>query len=177
MKASIAGTYGFDLEAVKEKLAAAHGIDFDDLRWPEEPPDLAAGDADDLDVRDSTAANAPPGARDRVDGGTAAKAGRVRRAWDVVQVLLTFDTLLGNPGTTTLREAVGSVTNEVLLFLWLATIAHAPTPPPATTVRAPETLTTPAQVAEECLDDHRLVVSDPPISAAEQEARIDIHEE
>ena len=148
MRASLAGAYGIDLEAVKERLTAAHSIDFDNLTWPEKPPDVTAGDTDHFDGRASTAANAPPEARDRVDGGASAKAGRVRRAWDVFQVLLTVDTVLGNPGTTTLREAVGGAANEVLLFLWLATIAQAPSPLPAPTVPVPEAFTTPTHVTE-----------------------------
>lgn len=81
----------------------------------------------------------------------------MKRAWDVLQVLLTIDTVLGNPGTTTLREAVGSVANEVLLFLWLATIAQGPSPPPAPTAPVPAAHTTPTHVTEgSSMDSDRL---------------------
>ena len=36
-------------EAVTERLAGVHSSDFDDLTWPEEPPDITAGTADHLD--------------------------------------------------------------------------------------------------------------------------------
>ncbi len=148
MRANLAGIYGVDLEAVKEMLAAAHSIDFDDLTWPEEPPDVPADDADQFDGRAADGADAPPDARDHVGGGTPAKAGRMRRAWEVFQVLLTVDTVLGNPGTTALREAVGGAANEVLLFLWLVTVAQVPSPPPAPAIPVPEAHTTPTQVTE-----------------------------
>ena len=162
MRASLAGGYGVDLEAVKEMLAGAHDIDFDDLAWPEEPPDVPADDADQFDGRATDDANAPPDARDRVDGGTPAKAGRMRRAWEVFQVLLTVDTVLGNPGTTTLREAVGGAANEVLLFLWLATVAQVPSPPPAPAMSVPEAHTTATNVTEVSLmDSDRLAERQP----------------
>ncbi len=148
MRANLAGAYGVDLGAVKEMLTAAHSIDFDGLTWPEEPPDDPADDADRFDRRATDGANAPADARDHVDDGTPAKAGRTRRAWDVFQVLLTVDNVLGNPGTTTLREAVGGAANEVLLFLWLVTVAQAPSPPPAPAIPVPEAHTTPTQVTE-----------------------------
>ena len=142
MRGSLAGARGVDLAAVKERLAAAHSIDFDGWTWPNERPNLAAGDADDLDRRASTAAEAP----DPADAGPSARAGHVRRAWDVLQALVLVDTVLGNPGTTTLREAVGGAAQEVLLFLWLATVAQMPSPPPAPAVPAPEALGTPRHV-------------------------------
>ena len=177
MRATFAGAYGVDLEAVKERLAAAHSIDFDDLTWPEEPPDVAVGDADHLDGRASTAANAQPEARDRVDGGTSAKAGRLRRAWDVLQVLLMVDTVLGNPGTTTLREAVGGAANEVLLFLWLATVAQVPSPPPAPTVPVPEALRTPTHVIEGSLMNTDRFAEREPVTLENRPAMTDGDEE
>ena len=142
MRANLAGAKGVDLGTIKEMLATAHSIDFDDLTWTEEPPDNPADDADQFDGQATDGANAPTDARAHVDDGTPAKAGRIRRAWDVFQVLLTVDTVLGNPGTTTLREAVGGAANEVLLFLWLVTVAQAPSPPPAPAVPVPEAHTT-----------------------------------
>ena len=165
MRANLAGAYGVDLEAVKEMLAAAHSIDFDDLTWPEERPDVPADDADQFDGRATDGANAPPDARDTVGGGTPAKAGRIRRAWDVFQVLLTVDTVLGNPGTTTLREAVGGAANEVLLFLWLVTVAQVPSPPPAPAIPVPEAHTTPTQVTEGSLMDSDGLAERQPVTA------------
>ena len=165
MRANLAGAYGVDLEAVKEMLSAAHSIDFDDLTWPDEPPDVAADEVDQFDGRATDAANAPPDARDHRGAGTPAKAGRLRCAWEVFQVLLTVDTILGNPGTTTLRETVGGAANEVLLFLWLVTVAQAPSPPRAPAIPGPEAHTTPTQVTEVSLMDSDGLAERPPVIA------------
>ena len=177
MRGSLAGAHGIDLQAVKENLAGAHSIDFDGWTRPEERPDVAAGDADDLDRRASTAANAPPEARDPVDAGSSARAGHVRRAWDVLQVLLTVDNVLGNPGTTTLREAVSGAAQEVLLFLWLATIAQVPSPPPAPTVPVPEALGTPPHVTAGSLMDPERFPEREPVTIEHRHAMIDDDEE
>ena len=165
MRANLAEAYGVDLEAVKEMLAAAHSIDFDDLTWPEEPPDAPADDADQFDGRATDDANPPPDARGHVGDGTPAKVGRIRCAWDVFQVLLTFDTVLGNPGATTLREAVGGAANEVLLFLWLVTVAQVPSPPPPRAIPVPEAHTSPAQVTEGSLMDSGGLAERQPVTA------------
>ena len=89
----------------------------------------------------------------------------MRRAWKVFQVLLTIDTVLGNPGTTTLREAVGGAANEVLLFLWLVTIAQVPSPPPAPAIPVPEAHTTPTQVTEGSSMDSDGLVERRPVTA------------
>ena len=177
MRASLAGACGIDLEAVKERLAAAHSIDFDHLTWPEEPPDIATRDADHLDGRASTAANPPPEAPDHVDGGTSAKAGRLRLVWDVLQALIMVDSVLGNPGTTNLREAVGGAAQEVLVFLWLATIAQVPSPPPAPTVPVPEALTTPTHVAEDSLMNADRFAESESVNIENRRAMTEGHEE
>ena len=151
MRASLAETTSVGLEAVKDALAAVHGIDFDKLTWPEKPPDTAPGDADHLDGQDTTSTTAPTEAQSRAEGGTSSRAWRVRRAWDVLQVLLTVDNVLGEPGVMTLREAAGSAAQaaqEVLLFLWLVVIAQVPSPPPAPKAPVPEAFTPPSHVTE-----------------------------
>jgi len=165
MRANLAGAYGVDLEAVKEMLAAAHSIDFDDLTWPDEPPDVPADNADQVDGRATDGANAPPDARDHVGDGTPAQAGRMRRAWKVLQDLLTIDAVLGNPGTTTLREAVGDAANEALLFLWLVTVAQVPSPPLAPAIPAREAPTAPTQVTEGSLMDSNGLAERRPVTA------------
>ncbi len=180
MRASLAGSYGIDLAAVKESLASVHGIDFDDLTWPEELPSSAAGDAEHLDGLGGTSTNTPAEARDRADGGTSRKAWRVRRAWEVLQVLLTVDNFLGDPAVTALREAAGGASQaaqEVLLFLWLATIAQVPSPPPVPAIPVPETHTTPVTVDEGSLMDSDRLAERQPVTPKNGLGMIDRDEE
>ena len=130
MRASLARTCGVDLEAVKEILATSCSIDFDDLAWLGEPPDVPDDDADQFDGRAAAAANTSPDTREHVGGGAPAIA-VLNRLWQTLQALAFIDNLLGDPGMTTLREAVSVAANEVLLFVWLVSIAQAPSPPPA----------------------------------------------
>ena len=168
MRASLAGTYGIDLEVVKERIASAHGIDFDDLMWPEDPPNGAVGDADHLDGLGDTSTNAPREGPDRAGGGTSSKAWRVRRAWEVLQVLLTVDNFLGDPGVTAVREAAGGAAQaaqEVLLFVWLATIAQVPSPPPVPAIPVPEAHMKPTHVTEDKLMDFDRLAARQPVTA------------
>ena len=135
-----------DLEIVREHLGAQHRIDSGDV-GPQELFDAATRE-DVLDDGDTSAGRIPVDPRGRVDGDQPVTSGRIARAWRVLQVLLTLDNFLGDPGVTAVRETVGDVANEVLLLILLVAVSQAPPPPPVPTVPVPKALTTPTHVAE-----------------------------
>ncbi|MCY3841840.1 MAG: hypothetical protein OXH09_24880, partial [Gammaproteobacteria bacterium] len=135
-----------DLETLRERLAAQHRIDSGDV-GPQELLDAATREAV-FDDGDASSGSVPIEPRGRVDGDKPVTSGRIARAWAVLQVLLTLDNFLGDPGVTAVRETVGNAANEVLLLLLLVAVSQAPTPPPAPTVPVPKALTTPTHVAE-----------------------------
>ncbi len=130
--------------AWNERVATAIGH----LERAERPPEDKAADAGQFHGRPTDGANAPADARDHVGTRTPTMAGSMSAWWNVLQLLLMIDNLLGDPGATTLRETVSGVANELLLLLLLVTVAQAPSPPPAPAIPVLEAYTTPTQITE-----------------------------
>ncbi len=165
LKTAVTQSYGRDRALMEAALAAAQKADVDGSPLP---PDGPAQEADAVDVWDPRIPSESPEVEDRAGASEPVAPKRMRVLWSRLKDFLLVDGLLGNPVTNAIRAAVGetlgnvgeaggNLANEILLCLWLAAVAEAPSPPSASTAPTPYVPAAPVQILEEPAGQNRTI--------------------
>ena len=130
-------------EVMRAALSEVRGSDVDDLPQPLEPLHSAVHEAAPVEDRDSLVPNSAPELQNPASESEPVRPGG--GTWYRVAVVWLVERLLVDPAL----EAVGNIPSELVLYLWLAAIAQAPSPPATPTLLRPDAPNPPVQILEE----------------------------